>query len=242
MWTVQEKRLERDNMVNVTEEDNKKNCCSTCKYDYRSLYENPCKGCVADKDRPRWEPAEEVKMEEQKKWCRDCKYDNTPKYESPCKECIALMRSYGEDRPYWVNAKEEKKMEENKESEVSIVGVKKIFLSLPMRNRIDEEIKNDINKATEILKKLFGEEVTIEHSFITPLEADVLFGGKTFGSAMYLGRALQIMAQCDTICRLPGYDSAYGCMVETTYADRDKMNIIDIPSWESNKVVINLRK
>lgn len=214
--------------------------CGNCKHAECSNYRSPCKDCIADMkmvgdDRPMWEPAYEEK--EHEKCCSTCKHDYRSLYERPCKDCVA-----DKDRPMWEPAKEDKRMEKAEELKVSIEGVRKIFLSLPMRNRSDEEIKNDIDKATELLKKLFGSSVVVNHSYITPLESDILTEGKKYGSAWYLGRALQIMAQCDTICRLPGCDEAYGCRVEETYAAWDQMNIINIHSWDENRVVFELGK
>lgn len=100
--------------------------------------------------------------------------------------------------------------------------MKRIFLSLPMSGRSDEEIEALISvmKSFFLMKNLFDkdEEIVFVHSFdYNPYEDDIFYLGRDFVKTeplLYLGNAIQRMAYCDGVLFSPGYRLARGCNVE----------------------------
>ena len=93
----------------------------------------------------------------------------------------------------------------------------KVFISVPMRGRTDEEIAKAIAVAKSKLSEMAdknNEPVEYVDNFVPmPSEADI----KDY--AMWcLGGAIQKMAKCDTIYFCPGWDEARGCIIERQVA------------------------
>lgn len=89
----------------------------------------------------------------------------------------------------------------------------KVFISVPMRGRTDQEIAGAITIAKSKLAKMAEENnEVIEYvdNFIPiPYEADI----KDY--AMWcLGGAIQKMSKCDAIYFCPGWQEARGCVIE----------------------------
>lgn len=100
--------------------------------------------------------------------------------------------------------------------------MKKIFLSLPMSGRSDEEIRTQIEemKAEFLLKNPLdnGDEIVFVHNF---KEMEVVtntfvpFEGERKTPALYyLGRAINKMAYCDGVYFGKGWSNARGCLIE----------------------------
>ena len=112
--------------------------------------------------------------------------------------------------------------------------MKKIFLSLPMSGRSDEEIQSLISvmKSLFLMKNPFdkGEEIVFVHNFqemeVVTNTFDPLFGERKTPALYYLGRAINKMAYCDAVLFSPGYQSARGCNVEF-----DVAHYYDIPIY-----------
>lgn len=100
--------------------------------------------------------------------------------------------------------------------------MKRIFLSLPMSGRTDEEIKEQINimKSEFLAKNPFddGEEIQFVHNFremeVITNTFDPEFGERKMPPLYFLGRAIGIMAYCDGVYFGKGYTKARGCMIE----------------------------
>ena len=100
--------------------------------------------------------------------------------------------------------------------------MKRIFLSLPMSGRSDEEIQEQIceMKAKFLLKNPFGkgEEIEFVHNFkemeVTTNTFDPFDGERKTPALYYLGRAINKMAYCDGVYFGNGWSKARGCMIE----------------------------
>ena len=91
----------------------------------------------------------------------------------------------------------------------------KIFLSQPMSGLTNEEILEERETETRLIRRKFPNAEFISSFSVSPIEnvpenADRLW---------YLGRAIQMMADADMIVFLPGSDYADGCRVESQVAN-----------------------
>lgn len=89
----------------------------------------------------------------------------------------------------------------------------KVFISVPMRGRTDQEIAGAITIAKSKLAKMAEENneiIEYVDNFVS-MRDDI--GIKD--PAMYcLGTAIQKMSKCDTIYFCPGWQEARGCVIE----------------------------
>ena len=98
----------------------------------------------------------------------------------------------------------------------------RVFLSLPMSGRSDDEIKAQINvmKAEFLLKNPFGngKEIIFVHNFsekeCVTNTFDPFFGERKTPALYYLGRAIHKMTYCDAVYVGDGFTKARGCMIE----------------------------
>lgn len=103
--------------------------------------------------------------------------------------------------------------------------MKKIFLSLPMSGRSDEEIRAQIEemKAEFLLKNPFddGEEIKFVDNFdFNPHEGVLGLTSKFVKTEplLYLGNAIQKMAYVDGVYFGSGWTNARGCQIEREVA------------------------
>lgn len=100
--------------------------------------------------------------------------------------------------------------------------MKKIFLSLPMSGRTDEEIKAQIEemKAEFLLKNPFdkGEEIIFVDNFeemeVVTNTFDPFEGERKTEVLYYLGRAINKLGYCDGVYFGKGWARARGCIIE----------------------------
>ena len=98
----------------------------------------------------------------------------------------------------------------------------KVFLSLPMSGRSDDEIKAQIKvmQAEFLLKNPLdnGKEIIFVHNFsekeCVTNTFDPFFGERKTPALYYLGRAIHKMAYCDAVYVGDGFTKARGCMIE----------------------------
>ena len=93
----------------------------------------------------------------------------------------------------------------------------KVFISVPMRGRTDEEIAKAIAVAKSKLSEIAeenNEAIEYVDNFVSmPENTDIK------NPAMYcLGGAIQKMSKCDAIYFCPGWDEARGCIIERQVA------------------------
>lgn len=95
--------------------------------------------------------------------------------------------------------------------------MKKIFLSLPMNGRSDEEIRAQIEemKAEFLLKNPFdnGEEIMFVDNLENDIDPSRCVDVKT-EPLLYLGEAIRKLAYCDGVYFGRGWSKARGCLIE----------------------------
>lgn len=90
-------------------------------------------------------------------------------------------------------------------------GMKKLFISQPMRGKSDEDILTERKKAIESAEKVIGEPVEVIDSFFqkAPVGAKPLW---------FLGKSLELLAGADIAYFAEGWQDARGCRIEHTCA------------------------
>lgn len=90
---------------------------------------------------------------------------------------------------------------------------KKVFVSLPMKDRSIDEIREDMNDILDIVKPSYselGEDVELlDTIWMDTPGPDILDEG-----AWYLGRSIQALAEADLAIFHPGWREARGCIIE----------------------------
>ena len=96
----------------------------------------------------------------------------------------------------------------------------KVFISVPMRGRTDEEIAKAIAVAKSKLSEMAdknNEPVEYVDNFVPMPKKDEVNNIENL-SMWCLGGAIQKMSKCDTIYFCPGWDEARGCIIERSVA------------------------
>lgn len=84
----------------------------------------------------------------------------------------------------------------------------KVFISVPMHDRSEDEAWKDIKDAFEAIPKIFpNQELCMTHN-------TACVGPEYAGRLYYLGTAIQIMDQADVVYFGKGWENAKGCQVE----------------------------
>ena len=89
--------------------------------------------------------------------------------------------------------------------------MKKLFISQPMKDKTDEEIKAERERAIKEAQEQLGEEVEVIDSFFenAPHDARPLW---------FLGKSLELLAMADVAYFAKGWEEARGCKIEHTCA------------------------
>ena len=95
--------------------------------------------------------------------------------------------------------------------------MKKVFISIPMSNKSEEEIKEELDKRKTALERLSFEvaDTYIENS---PNVENI--------ALWCLGKSLEIMANCDIAYFCKGWQKARGCLVEYEAAVQYGLQVI----------------
>lgn len=98
--------------------------------------------------------------------------------------------------------------------------MKKLFISQPMKDKTDEEIKAEREKAIQKATELFGEEVEVIDSFFesAPHNARPLW---------FLGKSLELLSTADVVYFANGWDKYRGCKIEHTCAVEYGITVIE---------------
>ena len=106
--------------------------------------------------------------------------------------------------------------------------MKKVFLSMPMHGKTDEEIKKVREEYTEQARAIFGSESVM---IINNLDHDIK-DVVTPQRKHYLAESIRQMVRADCVIFCPGWEDAAGCKVEHLLCFE-----YDIPCFEmlSNK-------
>ena len=84
----------------------------------------------------------------------------------------------------------------------------KVFISVGMSHRDDEDVISDIKRAIEIIKRMFGESVEIEHNWTCPKAPP------KSGCLWYLGEAIKKLGKCNACFFVRGWEKYKGCKSE----------------------------
>lgn len=85
----------------------------------------------------------------------------------------------------------------------------KIFISQPMKDLSEEEIRHNREKAIKKIKSLYGDDAEIIDSFIEG-EGNSLW---------FLGKSIELLSTADVAYFLKGWNTARGCRTEYMCAD-----------------------
>ena len=85
--------------------------------------------------------------------------------------------------------------------------MKKLFISQPMKNKTNEQILAEREKAVQIAKELIGDDVEIIDSFFkdAPHSARPLW---------FLSKSIELLSTADVAYFAEGWDEARGCKIE----------------------------
>ena len=89
--------------------------------------------------------------------------------------------------------------------------MKRLFISQPMRGKMDEEILSVRQKAIESAERHLGEKVEVIDSFFrdAPVDANPLW---------YLAKSLELLSTADVVYFAKDWENARGCRIENTCA------------------------
>ena len=98
--------------------------------------------------------------------------------------------------------------------------MKKLFISQPMRDKTDEEIIAERERAIESAKEHLGEDVEVIDSFFkdAPHDAKPLW---------YLAKSLELLATADVAYFCKDWDKYRGCRIENTCAIEYGIDVIE---------------
>lgn len=94
-----------------------------------------------------------------------------------------------------------------------------LFISQPMRDKTDEEIKKEREKAIALCKKYIGDDIEVIDSFFenAPHDAKPLW---------FLGKSIELLSRADYAYFCEGWEDARGCMIEHECAEKYGIHII----------------
>lgn len=95
----------------------------------------------------------------------------------------------------------------------------KVMISLPMRNRSDEEIKRQIKDISEQFAKLHID--TVDNFFTDEIE------GYNNEALFYLGKSIDLIGKVDAVYFAPGWRTARGCIIERRVCEEYGVKILD---------------
>ena len=98
--------------------------------------------------------------------------------------------------------------------------MKKLFIAQPMRDKTDEQIEAERNRAIENAKEVLGEEVEVIQSFFkgAPHDATPLW---------YLGESIKLLGQADFVYFCKDWEKYRGCCIERECCIRYGINYMD---------------
>ena len=90
--------------------------------------------------------------------------------------------------------------------------MKKLFISQPMRDKSDEEILSEREKAIQAARAELQEDVEVIDSYFQGAPADAR-------PLWFLGKSLELLSTADIAYFAPGWEKARGCKIERLCAD-----------------------
>ena len=98
--------------------------------------------------------------------------------------------------------------------------MKKLFISQSMKDKTNDEILKEREKAIDSARKYLGEDVDVIHSFFkdVPHDAKPLW---------FLGKSLELLSTADVAYFAKGWDNARGCKIEHDCAVAYDIDVIE---------------
>ena len=98
--------------------------------------------------------------------------------------------------------------------------MKKLFISQPMKDKTDEEILKEREKAVESVRKKLGEDVEVIDSFFrdSPHDANPLW---------LLAKSIELLSTADIAYFVKGWENARGCKIENECAVAYGIDVIE---------------
>lgn len=95
----------------------------------------------------------------------------------------------------------------------------KVFISQPMKDKTDEEIKREREKAIKLCKKYLGDDIEVIDSFMegAPHDAKPLW---------FLGKSLEMLSEADYAFFCEGWEEARGCVIEHDCCQKYGIHIV----------------
>lgn len=97
--------------------------------------------------------------------------------------------------------------------------MKKIFISQPMRDKTEEEIKKERELLIDSCKREYGEDIEI---------ADTYFDDFNGGALEFLAKSLGVLASCDIAVFAIGWENFCGCKIERLCCQEYGIEIVDV--------------
>lgn len=97
--------------------------------------------------------------------------------------------------------------------------MKKLFISQPMRDKTDEEILAEREKAVRVAKEMFGEDVEVIDSFFKEASHDAPYW-------YIVGKTLELLTYADVAFFSTGWEMDTGCRIEHICANEYGIQII----------------
>lgn len=112
--------------------------------------------------------------------------------------------------------------------------MKKLFVSVPMKGRTEEEIKASIQKMKEIAEVYEGEELELIDSYVKDNPPK-----DNHQSVWYLGKSLEKLSEADIFIGIENDFDWSGCYIERTTAHRYGIKSYHVPG---DLVISNYRE
>lgn len=96
----------------------------------------------------------------------------------------------------------------------------KLFISQPMRDKTNDEIERERQKAIQSVKEKYGDDVEVIDSFFknAPHDAKPLW---------FLGKSLEMLADADVAYFCKGWENHRGCRIENQCAIEYGITVIE---------------
>lgn len=103
--------------------------------------------------------------------------------------------------------------------------MKKLFISVPMKGRTEEQIKASVEKMHKIAEATVGEPLEVIDSYI---EVNPPKDSKE--AVWYLGESIKKLSQADYMISIPPYPMYHGCVIEDMVAHHYGIPRISAPT------------
>lgn len=98
----------------------------------------------------------------------------------------------------------------------------KVFISQPMINKTDEQIFDERNRAIDIIKETYGNDIVVLDSFI---KEDAPAGTKI--PVWFLGKSLEVLSQANLAYFIGDWKKYRGCKIENIVAHEYGIDTIE---------------